>query len=148
MCWYLSVFLSYPAKTPNVLGWKSNILRSVNVMGCRWQRIPSELQRRWKKWEECQTLGRTNDLSNVRVEAAEPLDNGLHPELWKQKFKDSLTTKTKTIIKSLTTMLGTWKLGLRSWLYVSTSCDLLQRVCFSPLFLLLPSTLLLLWHNT
>ena len=38
-----------------------------------------------KKWEECQTLGRINDLSNVRVEAAEPLDNGLHPELWKAK---------------------------------------------------------------
>ena len=28
-------------------------------------------------------MGRINDLSNVRVEAAEPLDNGLHPELWK-----------------------------------------------------------------
>ena len=38
-----------------------------------------------KKWKECQTLGRINDLSNVRVEAAEPLDNGLHPELWKAK---------------------------------------------------------------
>ena len=36
-----------------------------------------------QKWKECQTLGRINDLSNVRVEAAEPLDNGLHPELWK-----------------------------------------------------------------
>ena len=38
-----------------------------------------------KKWKECQTFERINDLSNVRVEATEPLDNGLHPELWKAK---------------------------------------------------------------
>ena len=48
-----------------------------------------------KLWEEI------NDLSNVRVEAAEPLDNGLHPELWKaKKFQDSLTTKTNNNQKS------------------------------------------------
>ena len=51
-------FLAYPAKTPNVLGWKSNILRSVNVMGCRWQLIPSELQRRWKKMERVSNFGK------------------------------------------------------------------------------------------
>ena len=48
-----------------------------------------------KKWEECQTLGKINDLSNVRVEAAEPLDNGLHPELWKAKVSRYSHNKNK-----------------------------------------------------
>ena len=140
MCWYLSVF--YPTLPKHQMSWDGKVIFCAYFAECKCHGLQVSAysvraSKKVKKWKECQTLGRINDLSNVRVEAAEPLDNGLHPGLWKAKVS-TRQSHNKNKNNNQKSHNNAW--DMETWTQVLTvcqhkSCDLLQRVCCSPLFL-------------